>query len=353
MQVSKSVSFLVFTALLLSGCGDSAKSKFQKGKDQTELFRSLNVCASQPAKMCVFSEPSEVRKEDLEASTGSPSERMNKTTVSSKTEVDAAKAAGVSAAYGKGYKEESIDAVLSKNSVKTSIELKLNLQGTRIEALQELKKLPSKEDIAKFITYACLNKIEQTFNDSDLKLGLLLNFSDIATSESEEKTGALLQVDVSMPRVDLDSDKDHPRLVMSKWPFHSDLFVPAEVPVRCEEDKDCVARAKQSDGFCRSLAKLVGHKLGLNDPIALKGECGKTSIKSTVASKEVSKIVSNVPNDDEFWAKPFLIKSRDQFQIHRPRCSDQNAVKKAPKKKNNKDDKTTDSELQSPSSDFI
>ena len=112
--------------------------------------------------------------------------------------------------------------------------------------------------------------------DPDIKFVL-----DGDEEAGEADQDLVLEVDPTVSAEDLKSEKKYPRLSMQLWPYHSSL-APAGHPAcdaKCADKSEGAARkgcqkdclTAQSEPFCRSLARLSAHWLGVKDPMAAKG----------------------------------------------------------------------------------
>lgn len=364
MQVSKTLVLIGFVAAAISGCAEDPKTKFAKGKDNSEQWHKAEVCSTDAVKYCGFTGAAKPQPNqpnvDADEKT-QPSDLIDDSPVASKVEIDAAKRSANQGAYGEGYEVLTQPVVSFKEKDKTRINLNFEIDS-KISSNEE--ETVDTKQVLRFVAKVCLDRIQKKFNDSYKGLNLRIGFEKPASPTPLTSTEmnpmatptplslgnkeTALTIKLIEPRVKAENETQG-RLVMEQFPFHSDLF-PFETDAdKCKADASCLAK---NDGFCRSLAKMVGHGLGLHDEVAKANKCSEENVKVPDALIALMKAgtasVGHLPGDDTFWERPFLNVERDKQQINRLRCTtaaeraarDRNTQKNNKKSKDKRNKKT-------------
>jgi hypothetical protein len=327
MQVSKSILLFGFAAAILVGCGEHPKAKFLKGADQSAKLHAQGVCDDDAVKFCAFSDDAAAAAVDSHSNFGiqhnqqSPYERATQKPQASQTDVALAARARNNPAYGPGYAAKTQPRVAFKEKDQTRIHLNFSID--EINKDRDDKDEIDDKVVALFIAKACLDhRIDSAFNKSYPGLNLLIDIENFKSS-SEKDSHPALTISLRNPRVSEDKES-FGRMVMVDLPFHSDLYPLDMESLKNAKGEKCDegCRIEKSDGFCRSLAKMIAHGIGIQDPVALKNKCDANGFPEDMI-EQGSAAAGNIPGDKDFWSRPFLVPTRDRLEIERPKCSNE------------------------------
>ena len=368
MRIPKLAVSALVLAVVFSGCGDQPKTRFKKGKDRSEFYRDNNLCGLKVS-FCAYNTDSDIGRietavkptpsNESETDANAENDSESGDTDSQAAEVAAVKAientlddenvtyeetaetrtldqqAALDAlkgpAYGPVYKTYTRDRLkpIRGNEYELAIRIEVPNAGKKADDVQAERKA-----IAAFIEKTCVPRIESMLESSEPKINLKMGFVELEGNEfamGEKESN--LKLFVHPPRVKNATDAKTKRLVMSRWPFHSDLF-PFEIEKNDEE-----SRMEKSEPFCQTLAKLTVHLLGVSDPVAIAGECGKVQKPETSLAKTGAAVIGYKAGKADFWETAVLKAERDKKQIFRPLCKDERISSKTKSKKAKKDKK--------------